>query len=339
MLDPTRNDRWEELVGAHTRSFVHRPAWAEVLRNTYGHQPCYLAGWAGNTLAALLPLMEVDSPLTGRRGVSLPFLDHCQTLLADPALAPALFQEAVRLGEARAWKYLEVRGWSSPPADCGPSVSFAGHHLKLNDDADALFGRLDPGIRRGIRKARKEGVEFEVSASPESLREFYRLHCLTREKHGTPPQPFAFFENILRSVLAKGLGMIVTAGAERKPMAAAVFFHDGSNALYKYGASDPRRLGLRGNNMVMWEAIKWYAARGYQSLDFGRTSENNEGLRRFKRGFGAEECRIDYWKYHFARAQFVPDRDRASGWFSHIFRRLPRPLARLAGRLLYPHLS
>jgi CelD/BcsL family acetyltransferase involved in cellulose biosynthesis len=338
-LDPARTDRWEELIGGQARSFFHNAAWAEVLRDTYGHRPCYIAGWEGNTLVALLPLMEVDSPLTGRRGVSLPFLDRCPPWLADPDLAPALFQEAIRVGKARAWKFLEVRGWKNPPAACEPSVSYTGHQLKLNVDPDALFEGLEPGMRRGIRKARKEGVEFEISTSLASLQEFYRLHCLTRGKHGVPPQPFAFFENIFRRVLANGLGMVVTASVARKAVAAAVFFHDGSNALYKYGASDPRRLELRGNNLVMWEAIQWYATRGYQALDFGRTSKDNEGLSRFKRGFGAEECRIDYWKYHLARAEFVPDQDRASGWVTHVFRWMPPSVLRLLGRLLYPHLS
>jgi len=336
-IDPTQAGSWNERT--RTRSFFHSSAWAEVLRGTYGHEPCYIAGWAGQTLAALLPMMEVNSALTGRRGVSLPFLDRCPPLLANPELAPALFAEGIKLGTARGWKYMEVRGWTTAPANHAPSISYAGHLLPLHRDTDLLFGNLDPGIRRGIRKARRESVVFSIDTTLESMREFYRLHCLTRAKHGVPPQPASFFEHIYRSVVARGQGLIVTARRAGRAVAAAVFFHDGTQALYKYGASDPKQLDLRGNNLVMWEAIQSYAARGYESLDFGRTSNENEGLRRFKRGFGAAECRIDYWKYHFARAEFMPGQDRASGWTTHVFRRMPRCVLRLAGRILYPHLS
>jgi len=48
-----------------------------VLRETYGHVPLYAARFAGGQLEGLLPLMEVSSPFTGRRGVSLPFTDFC----------------------------------------------------------------------------------------------------------------------------------------------------------------------------------------------------------------------------------------------------------------------
>jgi hypothetical protein len=89
----------------------------------------------------------------------------------------------------------------------------------------------------------------------------------------------------------------------------------------------------------MWEAIQWCTANGFASLHLGRTSLGNPGLRRFKLGFGAREERIEYLKYDFAKEKFVTDVDRVQGWFNHLFRCLPAPLLRLAGHMLYPHLS
>ena len=74
-------------------------------------------------------------------------------------------------------------------------------------------------------------------------------------------------------------------------------------------------------------------------LHFGRTSPGNEGLRRFKLGFGAREEEIRCCKYDFRAGRFVTDADRAEGWFNGIFGRLPLPLLRLAGQLLYRHVS
>ena len=46
---------------------------------------------------------------------------------------------------------------------------------------------------------------------------------------------------------------------------------------------------LRANNLVMWEAIKYYSAKGFELFSFGITKPDNEGLRKFKLGWGASE--------------------------------------------------
>jgi hypothetical protein len=65
----------------------------------------------------------------------------------------------------------------------------------------------------------------------------------------------------------------------------------------------------------------------------------NEGLRRFKLSLGASEETVRYCRYVFSSGRFVSDVDRAEGWFNQVFGRLPLPLLRLAGQILYPHLS
>jgi hypothetical protein len=96
---------------------------------------------------------------------------------------------------------------------------------------------------------------------------------------------------------------------------------------------------LRPNNLMMWEAMKHYSEMGFTDLHLGRTSLHNEGLRRFKLGFGAVEERIEYTKHELRRDAFVTDVDRASGPLNTVFRRLPPSLLCLAGRILYRHLS
>ena len=129
------------------------------------------------------------------------------------------------------------------------------------------------------------------------------------------------------------------AQLENRPLAAAVFFYHGSQALYKFGASDYRFQQLRPNNLVMWEAMRHCAERGLAALNLGRTSLCNQGLRRFKLALGAVEEEIRYARYDFSIRQFVQCPDRVEGWFNRVFAGLPLPLLRLSGALLYPHLS
>lgn len=340
VIDPLEYPRWDALVSAHPgSSFCHGTAWARVLQDSYGHVPLFVGRITDGGLEGALPIMEVTSPWTGRRGVSLPFIDCCSPMAADDAVREQLHAFALKTGRERGWKYLECRdcggAWTGGP----PSLGFHGHVLELVSDPKALYKKLDDSVRRGINKAEREGVRVDFSNSLESMRSFYALHCRTRRRHGLPVQPFRFFENIVRHVIEPGQGCIVLARHGSRIVAGAVFFHDRRQALYKYGASDYRFQQLRANNLVMWEAIRWCARRGFERLHFGRTSLAHEGLRRFKLGFGAREERIDYSRYDFARQSFVTSVDRVDGWFNTLFRWQPLPLLRLAGKILYPHLS
>ena len=74
-------------------------------------------------------------------------------------------------------------------------------------------------------------------------------------------------------------------------------------------------------------------------LDFGKTSLSNEGLRRFKRNWGAEERLIRYARYDFRQSGFVKISDMAAGAQARLFAILPVFFSRWIGRAVYPHLS
>lgn len=333
-INPIGHPNWNALVAAQPdHSFFHAVEWAKVLADTYGYAPVYFA--AGET--ALLPLMEVDSWLTGRRGIGLPFTDDCQPLGADAGTFQKLFQSAVEFGKIRNWKYLELRGGRELFGEVPASLSFYGHGLDLTAGEDKLFLQLESSVRRAIRKAEKSGVTVEILQSAEAVRIFYSLQCQTRKKHGLPPQPFKFFLNIHRHILSQDMGMVVLARHEGRPVAASVYFHFEGRAIYKFGASDEAFQDLRGANLVMWAAIKELVRRGAKHLDLGRTSLANDGLRKFKLGWGAEEDIIEYIKFDLKKNEFVAGADKTSGWHTRVFRRLPVFWSRAVGAALYKH--
>jgi CelD/BcsL family acetyltransferase involved in cellulose biosynthesis len=339
-VDPLKYSDWDALVSAHpASSFYHGTAWARVLRDTYGHVPVYLCRVTKGRLEGLLPIIELASRWSGRRGVSLPFIDFCEPLATDDHDREALYASAVETGRERGWRYFESRGGIRAWAGASPSLAFHGHTVDLLADPGSLYTKLSAPVRRSIRKAEREGVRIEFSTSLESVRTFYSLHCLTRRRHGLPPQPVQFFEHIARCLIEPGHGCVAIGTHGDRRVAAAIFFQHGRQALYKYGASDYAFQRLRANDLLMWEAIRWHARRGFDALHLGRTSLANEGLRRFKLGFGAREERIEYARYEFARQSFVKDIDRTEGWFNRLFRWQPLPVLRFLGRVLYPHLA
>lgn len=340
VLDPLQHPNWDALLKAHPQSTIfHCAGWARVLRDTYGHKPVYICRFQGQSLVELLPIMEASSRVTGRRGVSLPFTDYCEPLGENPANFDPLYQAAIKEGRQRRWKYLECRDPSPGWKGATPSISFAAHTIDLTAGPDALFKGLDGSMRRGIRKAESAGLKTEFSTTAEAAEIYYALHCRTRQRHGLPPQPFRFFQNIQRHVLDAAQGYITIVRLKEQPVAAGVFLGRGRQLLYKFGASDFAYQELRPNNLMMWQGIRHGAENGFSILHLGRSSMANAGLRRFKASLGATEEIVPYCEYDFVSNRFGAGIDRAEGWVNHIFGRLPLPLLRLAGQLLYPHLS
>lgn len=340
LVNPLEQPGWDLLLAAHPDAwFFHGTAWAGVLRDTYQHRPVYAARMAGGQLRSLLPLMEVSSPLTGRRGVSLPFTDFCYPLKTEDQDAGELYEMALAEGRLRGWRYLECRSSDEDWPGSSPSLVYYGHELDLGVGGEVLYKNLEGPVRRGIKKAGATGLRLQFDGSVESVKTYYALHCRTRRRHGLPPQPFQFFANIQKRMLQPGLGFVATARWEERPVAGAIFFHNGRQAMYKFGASDDDFQQLRPNNLVIWEGIRHCAERGCERLHFGRTAQAHEGLRRFKLGFGAREVEIRCCKYDFRAGRFVTDTDGTKGWFNRVFACLPLPLLRLAGQLLYRHVS
>ena len=333
-------ENWDfRLSHFPSATFFHSAAWARVMHSTYGYQPVYFTLSECGRIQSLLPVMEVNSWLTGRRGISLPFTDECAPLCSDAASFHRLSEQATECAAARAWRYWECRGGRSWFGDVPASTSFYGHRLELQDDESALFARVDSSVRRAVRKAEQGGLTVEFSQELDAVRIFHRLLGRTRRRHGVPVQPFAFFRNIHRHVLSQNLGWVVLARHGRVPVAGAMFFHFGRDAIYKFGASHEKFQLLRANNLVMWEAIKWYARRGFGSLDFGRTSLGNAGLRRFKLGWGTREHRVEYVRYDVPAGRFVTARDNSTGWHNRWFKIMPVFLTRLLGAAFYKHLA
>src|SRR5262245_8974230 len=86
-FDPLSDPRWNDLLAWHpTASAFHTPAWLWALRRSYGYQPvAYTTSAPGVPLGDGMVFCRVESWLTGRRLVSLPFSDHCTPLVERPA--------------------------------------------------------------------------------------------------------------------------------------------------------------------------------------------------------------------------------------------------------------
>ena len=339
-LDPRADDRWMDLLGRAPQTLAfHHPAWLALLADQYGYR-CEAVALAepGGRLVAGLPICRVESRLTGRRLVALPFSDLCPPLVAadaPPAAAGAL-ADAVRAAQAEAGLTLEVRGPLDGATDANRGARFLHHVLDLTPGPEAVLAAAHSQNRRGVNKARKAGVTVEARTDRDGLDAFYALHLETRRRQGVPIQPLSFIRR-LESLFAAGLGYVLLARHEGATAAAAVFVGYGPTLTYKYGASDTEHLAVRPNNAIFAEAFERACAAGFEQLDFGRTDLDNPGLAAFKRNWGAEEREVAYTVLPEAPSDADAPPGLARRAAAQVIRRSPPAVGRLIGTALYRH--
>ena len=339
IFNPIQYEAWDELLLTNEKtSFFHTSGWAKVLHESYGYTPVYITSIEDGKLINLIPMMEVKSILTGKRGVSLPFTDNCEPVVENQVSSDNAIEQIKEFGNKRNWKYIEWRGGKKNFNDVSPSLSFYKHDIELKQNEDELFAGFKSNTKRNIKKAQKEGVEVKLHNSLDSMEQFVGLNCLTRKKHGLPPQPYFFFKKLFDNVISKKKGVIALAYSKKKAIAGAVFLHFNKKAVYKYGASDENFLNLRPNNLLMWEAIRHYAKEEYSNFSFGITEKQNQGLLQFKRGWGGTESSVNYYRYSIREKGFIKDNFREKTSYS-IFKKMPQQLLNLTGRILYKHMG
>ena len=339
-IDPLKDRDWDDLVSSREdHSIFHRSAWARVLTETYGHRPYYLRISVEGVEVAIVPLMEVNSFLTGRRGVSLPFSDFTGPLWIDQGHAFSVYYALSEFARERRWKHIEIRGGAVSPTSAKPFLIYDSHRLDLRQGTQTIKCGLEASVRKAIRKAEGSGMSVTMDRSSNAMEMFYDLHCRTRRRHGLPPQPFAFFKSISRNLMDDNLGEIVLAKLGEVPVAGAVFLHSGRRVIYKYGASDSLHWPLRPNQLVMWHAIEHFAEAGYEELHFGRTSQKDAGLSRFKRSWGCDSEDLPYFRKVRCADKWENASNQISESHSLFFGHLPIAIGRIAGQLIYPHLD
>jgi hypothetical protein len=241
-------------------------------------------------------------------------------------------------------RFLELRTrrpFPAPPAASLSTRDFCFHQLDLQPGLPLIFDRFHKSsTQRKIQRAEREALRYESGRSPALLDAFLDLLILTRRRHGVPPQPRAWFENLIA-----GFGdalAIRVAFHGRRPAAAILTLRHRRTLVYKYGCSDLALSQLGGTQWLFWQAIQEAKRDGLHSFDLGRTDLDNMGLITFKDRLGAARSTLTYTRLSRSGSAgaFAPQSGESP---RHVVRalvnRMPDSLLRLAGRLLYRHIA
>jgi len=339
IVNPMIDKNWDRSIPQYDDELpvFYSRAWANALTSSYGYKPLYFSISDNGHLRAFIPVMEIDSLLTGRRGVALPFTDTCDPLVSCKEDFAALLGAILAHGKSSDWKYFELRGGYDYLAHETPSETFIEHQIDLKPSLDSIEQNIRNSFKRNIQKSIRNNVKIKIAQTRQAFRHFIDLNSLTRRRHGIPPQPKAFFRNLYNSCI-KDHGFVFLAIHDQKVIASAIFLTHQKHVTYKYGASDFGFQNLRPNNLLIYEALKFFKERGYQRLTLGRTHPGNAGLIQFKNGLTKMTNAVHYYRYNFSKGEFVQVNGGLEK-FNPIFNRMPISLLNFAGKIFYKHMG
>ncbi|MCB2167364.1 MAG: GNAT family N-acetyltransferase [Deltaproteobacteria bacterium] len=339
IIDPTTFPHWNRQIAAfQDATAFHTANWARVLVETYRYNPRYFCTFNNGQLENVVPVLEIRSSLTGKRGVCLPFSDQVEPLVQDQAAFDILLDYIIGFGKKKGWQALAFHGCDQLLSHEPAYKSYVTSSLSIEESCKTLFKQLKSNTRRNIKKAQKANISTQILQSEKGIKAFYQLNCLTRRDHGLPPQPYLFFKRLHANFFLKEKGFVCLAFQNNIPIAGVLFLSFNRHAMYKYGASDKNHLKLRPNNMSMWEAIKHCNELGLQQIDLGRTDMEHEGLRRFKKSWNAVEGQLKYYRYDFQESAFTQKQERLKSSYGFL-KKMPLPLLRVFGCIMYRHVG
>jgi hypothetical protein len=341
-LNPLSDARWSKFLAAHPEaSIFHTKEWLNVLRSSYGYEPIAFTTSQGETLSNAVVFCQIDSWLTGKRLVSLPFSDHCQPLATGQDLEEILDYLDHHRGEKRL-RYVELRPIDSGTVDARThftsTESFSFQKIDLRPDLNILYkGFHDSCIRRRIKRAERENLTYESGRSENLLLKFRHLLLLTRRRHQLPPQPASWFRNVMHS-----LGENVTIHVLSKdalPVTSIMTLTFKKSLVYKYGCSDTQFNNMGGTPLLFWRVIQQAKIAGAEEFDLGRSGYEDPGLIAFKEHLGAVSSQLKYYRSPIPSRQLVASKPGAYSLARQALTRLPDSLFVGVGQLLYRHLG
>jgi CelD/BcsL family acetyltransferase involved in cellulose biosynthesis len=346
-IEPLHDPRWEKFATRHPRASVfHSFPWLQALSRTYGYKPiAYTTSDAGQDLENGIVFCSIESWLTGRRLVSLPFSDHCDPLVDTAQDHEVLAAALGREFERGRWSYLEIRPLK-PFTILTPlrhtAVTYAFHQLDLGSNIDTIFGNFHKSsTQRKIRRAEREGLTYREGSSEAFLNDFYRLFTLTRKRQGLAPQSKKWFANLMECF--GDAIKIRIALKDEGPIAAMITIRHKDTLTYKYGCCDTRFNNLGCMHLLFWNAIQEAKSSGLRFLDFGRTDADQQGLITYKNRWGATQSVLTYSRYGVSESSTHLFDLYSSKWKTNVaksvLKHVPAALLPVIGQIVYKHIG
>lgn len=334
LADPHEAARIELFVAGHAEATpFHRPAWLTAVARGSGNKALMLTLEHGPDIVALLPLLEVHSPLFGRVLVSSGFGVGGGVLTTARDQAETLFAFAEDQALRRSCPTIEVRGGLMPEGRPGWKVrrdSHCGYVADLAASDEAQLTWVPRKQRAEVRKGLAADLTVTTGITSADREAHYAVYSESVRNLGTPVFPRRLFAEVLNAFGQDA--DILTIWHQGKPVSSVLsLYHRGTVMPYWGGGTHAARK-LRANDRMYFELMLHARRRGCTRFDFGR-SKVNSGAGEFKKNWGFEAEPLGYASWT-ARGAEARDADPTSSRHTAriaMWKKLPLPVANLIG--------
>ncbi len=202
---------------------------------------------------------------------------------------------------------LEPDSWNDSPLPQGEGgVRVSPHNIQpprtiiidIKNSEDEILAKMKQKTRYNIRLAEKKSVTIRAW---DDIKSFHKMMLVTGGRDGFGVHSLEYYKRAYELLHPKGMGEILVAEYEGRPLAALFVARNGNRAYYLYGASTDEERNRMPTYLLQWEAIKWAKARGCEEYDLWGVPDEDEAtleanfetrhdglwrVYRFKRGFG-----------------------------------------------------
>lgn len=281
-LRDEHREAWDAYAYRSEQStFFHLAAWKEVMEEALGCRAHYLMATEGDQVQGILPLLHVNSRLSGHYLTSLPG-GMCAS--SDDAAA-ALVQRAKELIRNVKAKYLILRDglhrWGLP--ELVTDEEHCTFRVWVSRDPEEIRRDIKKRARQLTDRGLQEGVE--VVTGTQYLDQFYPVYAEAMRNRGTPTYGLDFLRAAVGQFPEK---LHLTTVRHQGEVLGGGFVGLFKDTVFCTWSGLLRELyDLYPSHVLYWETLKFGSEHGFQWVDLGRCRRDSGGYT-FKKNWGGE---------------------------------------------------
>jgi FemAB-related protein (PEP-CTERM system-associated) len=296
LRDAAELARLDAFVRTHPEGTpFHLPAWSAAVAKGCGQRSHTLvAERADGSLAAMLPLTEIWSPLFGKALASNGFAVDGGILTETQDAVRPLGEAAWALAEKLDCPTLEIRGGAVEGDEwIRDEETYLGFARPLAETDEAELTAIPRKQRAEVRKSLDIDLEVSVGHGEADLRAHYAVYAESVRNLGTPVFPASLFRAVLKAF--DDSADILTIRSAGKPVASVLSLYMNGTVYPYWGGGTQAARGLRANDRMYFALMAHARTKGCTSFDFGR-SKAGTGPAAFKKNWGFQGVPLMYAK-------------------------------------------
>lgn len=306
-LTKEKEDKWVMFTQRYVyNEYSFTLEWRDILTKSFNYQSFYYLIFSGQEIIGILPLFFVNSRILGNRIISIPFTDQGGFYFI-PEVDDSIKEQSAELIFKNICKELKVFRLSTiefrvvdresneflEDKNFFTIVPYVKFILKLDVSWPKIYSNYSKNIIRNINKT-KENIKINLCSQRKELCPVYDVYILNMKKLGSPPLPYAFFENLWDVLYGENNFKIFTAVYNNKLIGAITLIIFGETVYVDLIMSIPKYDYLFPKIHLYSESIYYFwRERKYRYYDFNRTRLES-GVYGHKRKWGGYQKNIIY---------------------------------------------